>query len=66
MSAAELERASELCRRTGTWLIVDDTYEHFTYNSRRHECVSGPHVIHIFSFSKAGSALDGLDCRLHL
>ena len=52
MTKAELERASELCRLRGAWLIVDNTYEHFTYDGRQHVCVSAPHVLHIFSFSK--------------
>ena len=49
---AELERASALCGAAGVWLIVDNTYEHFTYDGGRHTCVEGPHVINIFSFSK--------------
>ena len=53
MTRAELEQASELCRRRGTWLVVDDTYEHFTYDGRQHVCVAGPHILHMFSFSKA-------------
>ena len=53
----ELERASQLCAAAGAWLVVDNTYEHFTYDGAQHVCVSGPHVINVFSFSKvrAGS-----------
>lgn len=54
LSRAELERASELCVSAGAWLIVDNTYEHFTYDGEQHECVHGPHVINVFSFSKVG------------
>ncbi len=34
------------------WLVLDDTYEDFVYNGRHH-CPSAPHVLHVFSFSKA-------------
>lgn len=53
MSRSELERASELCRAAGSWLVMDDTYEHFVYGDREHVCLPGEHIIHIFSFSKA-------------
>ncbi|KAK9815338.1 hypothetical protein WJX72_001946 [[Myrmecia] bisecta] len=53
LSRAELERASELCRAAGCWLVMDDTYEHFVYEGREHVCLSGEHILHIFSFSKA-------------
>ena len=41
----------------GAWLLVDNTYEDFIWeegagHGARHHCVAGPHVIHIFSFSK--------------
>ena len=52
MTRSELERASQLCRDAGAWLIMDNTYEHFVYDGREHICISGPHVLHIFSFSK--------------
>jgi hypothetical protein len=29
-------------------------YEHFVYGEGQHHCVAAPHVINIFSFSKAG------------
>mmetsp|Transcript_71576 Transcript_71576/g.226056 ORF Transcript_71576/g.226056 Transcript_71576/m.226056 type:complete len:317 (+) Transcript_71576:37-987(+) len=53
MGRRELERARDLCAAAGTWLVMDNTYEHFTYDGREHVCVSGPHVINVFSFSKA-------------
>ena len=53
LERAQLERAAEACRRAGAWLVVDSTYEHFVYEpGRLHHCVSGDHVIHVFSFSK--------------
>lgn len=53
MSKCELQRAQKLCEQAGAWLVVDNTYEHFTYDGRQHTCVSGPHVVNIFSMSKA-------------
>jgi len=60
-----LEELSELCRSHQCWLVVDNTYEDFVYPSEvgpqqdvqraaaGHACVGGPHVVNIFSFSKA-------------
>lgn len=47
-----LERVAELCAQHGAWLLVDNTYEHFEYDSA-HACVEGPHILNLFSFSKA-------------
>jgi Aminotransferase class I and II len=52
LSREELQRASAICTAAGAWLIIDNTYEHFTYGGAQHECVHGPHIINIFSFSK--------------
>jgi len=52
MTKAELQRAHKLCEQAGAWLVVDNTYEHFTYDGREHVCISGPHVINVFSMSK--------------
>ena len=52
MTKQELDRANQLCQQAGVWLVVDNTYENFTYDGREHACVSGPHVINIFSMSK--------------
>lgn len=52
MTKDELQRARRLCEAAGVWLIVDNTYEDFTYDGREHTCVSGPNVINIFSMSK--------------
>ena len=50
----ELEEAKRLCEDAGAWLVVDNTYEHFTFEPEQaHVCVSGDRVINIFSFSKA-------------
>ena len=58
MTKDELQRAHELCEQAGVWLVVDNTYEHFTYDGRQHTCVSGPHVINIFSMSKVRAILE--------
>uniref|UniRef100_A0A0D6R1U3 Aminotransferase class I/classII large domain-containing protein n=1 Tax=Araucaria cunninghamii TaxID=56994 RepID=A0A0D6R1U3_ARACU len=50
---ALLERISELCKNAGSWLVVDNTYEYFMYDGLKHTCVEGPHVVNLFSFSKA-------------
>ncbi|KAG5523368.1 hypothetical protein RHGRI_035252 [Rhododendron griersonianum] len=48
-----LKRISDLCRDAGCWLVVDNTYEYFMYDGRKHTCVEGNHIVNIFSFSKA-------------
>eukprot|EP00043_Microstomoeca_roanoka_P017350 m.180886 g.180886 ORF g.180886 m.180886 type:complete len:387 (+) comp16620_c2_seq2:60-1220(+) len=48
-----LEAISELCTKHGVWFVIDNTYEYFVYNDAQHHCVGGPHVLNIFSFSKA-------------
>ncbi|KNA12068.1 hypothetical protein SOVF_129050 [Spinacia oleracea] len=48
-----LKRISDLCRDAGSWLIVDNTYEYFMYDGRKHSCVEGDHIVNLFSFSKA-------------
>lgn len=53
MTKDELDRAAALCKAHNVWLVIDNTYEHFTYEGHEHYCPSDPHVIHIFSFSKA-------------
>ena len=49
-----LQRMASLCGSSGSWLIVDNTYENFTYEDTtlRPEFVDAPNVINIFSFSK--------------
>ena len=51
---ALLQRAADLTAKAGSWLVVDNTYDHFLYGGAEHEmpCES-PHIIHISSFSKA-------------
>ena len=56
LDRSELERASALCGAVGAWLVVDNTYEHFTYDGCEHACVSGPHIVNLYSFSKVGGA----------
>ncbi|CAM6084671.1 unnamed protein product [Calypogeia fissa] len=48
-----LKRISDLCREAGTWLIMDNTYEYFMYDGRKHTCLEGDHILNVFSFSKA-------------
>jgi aromatic aminotransferase len=53
MSEDELHRAQAMTEAQGCWLVIDNTYEHFTYNGTEHACINGSNVINIFSFSKA-------------
>ena len=62
LSREVLERAAHLTARAGAWLVMDNTYEHFVYEGLQHHCISAPHIIHLFSFSKVGSTLL---CALH-
>ncbi|KAK6236071.1 hypothetical protein QUC31_019822 [Theobroma cacao] len=48
-----LKRISDICKKAGSWLVVDNAYEYFIYGSSKHSCVEGNHVINLFSFSKA-------------
>jgi len=48
---ATIERVVELCRTYGCWLVVDNTYEHFTYGSPL-LVPEAAHVLNVFSFSK--------------
>ncbi|CAH9083119.1 unnamed protein product [Cuscuta europaea] len=48
-----LTRISDLCKQAGCWLLVDNTYEYFMYDGRKHVCLEGNHIVNIFSFSKA-------------
>lgn len=50
---ALLQRIYDACKKAGTWLILDNTYEYFMYGGREHVCFEGDHVMNIFSFSKA-------------
>ncbi|KAJ9522315.1 hypothetical protein QJQ45_008209 [Haematococcus lacustris] len=53
LSAEEVQEAAALCSAAGCWLVLDNTYEDFCYDGLQHTCASGPHIINIFSFSKA-------------
>ena len=49
-----LAAISDLCAAYGVWLVVDNTYELFEYPAEEpHACIEGPHVLNLFSFSKA-------------
>ena len=51
---ATLEEFSALCAEHSIWLVLDNTYEHFAYAGETpHACLEGPHVVNVFSFSKA-------------
>jgi aromatic aminotransferase len=57
-----VQRAVELCRQYNAWLVLDCTYEYFSYDGPCFDgCFTDPHVIHIFSLSKA-YALAGYRC----
>lgn len=54
----ELQRATSITEAAGSWLVMDNTYEHFIYHTsdqplNEHVCIGAPHVVHVFSFSKA-------------
>lgn len=53
LSKPELDRLADICKRAGSWLVLDNTYEDFVYDGREHYCPAGDHIIHVFSFSKA-------------
>ncbi|KAI3852358.1 hypothetical protein MKX03_018838 [Papaver bracteatum] len=48
-----LKRISDLCKRAGSWLVIDNTYEYFMYDGLKHTCIEGDHILNVFSFSKA-------------
>ncbi|GAA0173163.1 transaminase [Lithospermum erythrorhizon] len=48
-----LKKISDLCTEAGCWLVVDNTYEYFMYDGRKHTCIEGNHIVNLFSFSKA-------------
>jgi len=48
-----LQRISDACEKAGVWLVMDNTYEYFVYDGLSHTTLEGPHIINIFSFSKA-------------
>ena len=61
LSRATLQRAVDLCHEHGCWLVLDCTYEYFVPNSEFDGTFADPHVLHIFSLSKA-YALAGYRC----
>jgi len=46
-----VKRCAALCEQHGAWLVVDNTYEHFTYG-RVHHAPEADHIVNVFSFSK--------------
>ena len=61
LSRDVLQVAVDLCRQYGAWLVLDCTYEYFVPDCAFDGCFTDPHVIHIFSLSKA-YALAGYRC----
>ncbi|GFR53019.1 hypothetical protein Agub_g15711 [Astrephomene gubernaculifera] len=54
LTRGELDALSSLCASAGCWLVLDNTYEDFIFApDGEHYCPAGPHVIHLFSMSKA-------------
>ncbi|KAG2432782.1 hypothetical protein HYH02_012914 [Chlamydomonas schloesseri] len=54
LSRAELDAFSAACAAAGAWLVLDNTYEDFVFaEGGEHYCPAGPHVVHLFSMSKA-------------
>ncbi|KAG2424660.1 hypothetical protein HXX76_014384 [Chlamydomonas incerta] len=54
LSRAELDAFSAACAAGGCWLVLDNTYEDFVFaEGGEHYCPAGPHVVHLFSMSKA-------------
>jgi aspartate/methionine/tyrosine aminotransferase len=56
-----VQKVVDLCREHTCWLILDVTYEYFVRSSTFDGCFPDPHVLHIFSLSKA-YALAGYRC----
>ncbi|KAJ1486821.1 nitrogenous transferase, partial [Baffinella frigidus] len=53
---AVLKRAQDMCAAAGVWLLVDNAYEYFAYESSGHPahvCIEGEGVFNTFSFSKS-------------
>mmetsp|Transcript_37014 Transcript_37014/g.71727 ORF Transcript_37014/g.71727 Transcript_37014/m.71727 type:complete len:443 (-) Transcript_37014:206-1534(-) len=48
-----LRSISEACKKAGVWLVIDNTYEYFTYGDAKHSTLEDSHICNIFSFSKA-------------
>ena len=57
LSKQEIERIVELTRAAGCWLLMDETYEDFVFDGREHYSPNAPHVLHVFSFSKAAGMM---------
>lgn len=64
LSRELVQEISDLCREHDCWLVLDATYEYFINDGSSTTfdgCIDAPHVVHIFSFSKA-YALAGYRC----
>lgn len=52
MAPEQVQRAAELTRKAGCWLVMDNTYEAFRYSGTPVLLPRADNVLHIFSFSK--------------
>ena len=57
-----MQAISDICKEANAWLCIDETYEDFLFDGRQKFTVSGPHVVHIFSFSKAYGLMGWVRC----
>eukprot|EP00299_Pterocystis_sp_00344_P014797 c7351_g1_i2.p1 GENE.c7351_g1_i2~~c7351_g1_i2.p1 ORF type:complete len:409 (+),score=93.18 c7351_g1_i2:115-1227(+) len=48
-----LREISDVCQQHEVWLVIDNTYEYFVFDEAKHTCIEGPHIVNLFSFSKA-------------
>jgi len=56
VSPESLKRVAAMCHESGSWLVVDNAYEYFSYETQghpAHSCVEGSNIINTFSFSKS-------------
>lgn len=71
LSKEALQRLADLTAAAGSWLIFDNTYEQFLFSGKEHFTINGPHIIHVFSFSKVplltptNRAIQCQGCRCH-
>ncbi len=50
LSEGDIRAAAEMTAAAGAWLVLDNTYEQFMFDGRRHHCLGGPNIINVFSF----------------
>jgi aspartate/methionine/tyrosine aminotransferase len=57
LSKEEVERLVEITRKAGVWLLMDETYEDFCFDGRKHYSPDAAHCLHVFSYSKAAGMM---------